>query len=160
PTPGNKLAYLRSVASRRSTLAQPDKSRPQGRPAQRSRQRYKGSCGIAIQSFLLRSRTLCFHRFIDQSAHSLGVPVIRLHFAFIDKQPWGGFDSQRLGARLICLNTLSDFIALHVFLKPIEIESESFCIGNKQPPRVVASTSPNGLFPAQHVLHDPVAGLQ
>ncbi len=55
-------------------------------PGKRSRRRYKGSCEIAIRSFLLRGRTLCFHRFIDQPAYSLGVPVIRSHFASIDKQ--------------------------------------------------------------------------
>src|SRR5438477_11294303 len=106
--------------------ARSDKLHPPGRPVQQSWRRDKGSCEIAIQSFLLRSRTLCLHRFIDEPAHSLGVPVIRIHFAFTHEERWRGFDSQRLGARLIELNVPSDLVAFHVAFKLMEIDSERF----------------------------------
>ena len=65
---------------------------------------------------------------------------------FIDKECRYDFDSQRFGAGLIGLDTLPDFVALHVFSKLIEIESEHFRVGIKQHSRV-GGAAPNALFP-------------
>ena len=41
----------------------------------------------------------------------------------------GGFDAHRLGVGLIGLDAAADYVALHVFFKPIEIESDRFRVG-------------------------------
>jgi hypothetical protein len=62
---------------------------------------------------------------------------MRSHFALIDKECRGDFDSQRPGAGLIGLDALPDYVALYVFSKPIQIDSDRSRVG---------SAAPSGLF--------------
>ncbi len=70
--------------------------------------------------------------------HSIRGAILLFHYTFIDKECWYDFDSQRLGAGLIGLETLPDFVALHVFSKLVEIESERFRVGINSSPGSVA----------------------